>query len=231
MIDLMGLLFRPHPWHGLTLGPKSPETVIAYIECVPGEPIKYEVDKASGYIIVDRPHKFSSLCPTIYGYLPQTYCGERVAQRCMESTGRQGIIGDGDPIDVCILSSRQIGRGDLIANVRPIGGLRMIDGGEADDKIIAVLEGDAIMGSWQDISDIPKGQLDVIRHYFLTYKLGPDTKNAPVVIPEMYGRQEAYDMIIRSSDDYQEKYAHLKHEFARSILGGIKKELAMSLMG
>jgi len=230
MFDLMGLLFKPHPWHGLGLGPKAPETVTAYVECVPGEPIKYEVDKGSGYIMVDRPHKFSSLCPTIYGFLPQTYCGDRVAERCMQRTGLKNVKGDGDPIDVCVLSTRVISRGDLICRVRPIGGLRMIDDGEADDKIIAIIEGDPIMSSWKDISDIPPAQLDVIRHYFLTYKQGPDSKNKKVAIPEVYDRKEAYEMIERSSDDYQEDFASLRHQFAKSILGGIKKELALSLL-
>ena len=185
MLSLMGLLFKPHPWHGLTLGEDSPQTVSAYIECVPGEPVKYEVDKSSGFIKVDRPHKFSSVCPTIYGFLPQTYCGVRVAERCMERTGEKNIKGDADPIDICVLSSSAIGRGDVILRVRPIGGLRMIDGGEADDKILAVLEGDAIMKSWNDLEDIPSGQLDVIRHYFLTYKQGPDSVERSVSVPEV----------------------------------------------
>merc|ERR1712083_311087 len=86
MCKLMGLLYKPHPWHGLTCGVQSPEIVTAYIECVPGEGIKYEEDKNTGYLKVDRPHKFSSLCPTIYGFLPQTYCGEQVAERCMQKT-------------------------------------------------------------------------------------------------------------------------------------------------
>jgi inorganic pyrophosphatase len=229
MLSLMGLLFKPHPWHGLNLGPSSPDTVIAYIECVPGEGIKYEIDKATGYIIVDRPHKYSSLCPTIYGFLPQTYCGQRVAERCMERTGLKNIKGDGDPIDICVLSTRQLSRGDCILRARPIGGLRMIDGGEADDKIIAVIEGDSVMSDWKDVTDIPKAQLDVIRHYFLTYKQGPDMKEVPVTVPEVYGRTEACQMIARSSEDYHENFSHVKHEFARSILGGIKRELARTL--
>jgi inorganic pyrophosphatase len=230
MLSLMGLLFKPHPWHGLTLGSKAPETVIAYIECVPGENIKYEVDKATGYIVVDRPHKFSSLCPTIYGFLPQTYCGESVAARCMERTGLSNIKGDSDPIDICILSTRNINRGDVILRVRPIGGLRMIDGGEADDKIIAVIEGDPVMSAWQNICDVPKAQLDLIRHYFLTYKQGPDTSVRTVSVPEVYDRQEAYEMIRRSSNDYKATHANVKYEFAAAILAGIKRELAHSLL-
>merc|ERR1711871_128047 len=106
----------------------------------------------------------------------------------------------------------------------------MVDNGEADDKIIAVIEGDAVMNSWNDITDIPQAQLDVIRHYFLTYKQGPDQKNRVVEVPEVYGREEAYGMIERSSEDYQEKYATLKHQFAGNILKGLRKELAQSLL-
>jgi len=235
MFKLMGLLYKPHPWHGLDIGQESPEMVRTYVECVPGEGIKYEVDKASGYLKVDRPHKYSSLCPTIYGFLPQTYCGEQVAQRCMEKTGLKNIEGDSDPIDICVLSTRSINHGDLILNSRPIGGLRMIDGGEADDKIIAVIKGDPVMRDWEDIKDVPKPQLDLLRHYFLTYKQSPDSvggsKDPAVSIPEIYGREEAYEMIKRSEADYQKKYSKLKGEFAKSILGNIKKELAAAILG
>jgi len=235
MFKLMGLLYKPHPWHGLTIGQKAPEVVTAYVECVPGEGIKYEVDKDTGYLKVDRPHKYSSLCPTIYGFLPQTYCGAQVAERCMEKTGKTGIVGDHDPIDICVLSTREITHGDLILDCRPIGGLRMVDGGEADDKIIAVINGDPVMSEWKDITDVSKPLLDLIRHYFLTYKQNPDMvsseKKQIVEIPEIYGCQEAYEMIRRSEADYQTKYSTLKNEFANSIMTNLKVGLANALIG
>eukprot|EP00457_Paulinella_chromatophora_P013413 gb/GEZN01013709.1/.p1 GENE.gb/GEZN01013709.1/~~gb/GEZN01013709.1/.p1 ORF type:complete len:236 (+),score=23.03 gb/GEZN01013709.1/:247-954(+) len=231
MFRLMKMLYKPHPWHGVSIGDEAPERVIAYVECVPGEGIKYEVDKDTGYLKVDRPHKFSSLCPTIYGFLPQTICGTRVAERCMEHVKQTGLNGDGDPIDICILSTRAITHGDLLVKCRPIGGLRMIDGGEADDKIVAVLFGDAIMDAWKDIKDMPKAQLDVLVHYFLTYKQSPTEVTKTVTIPEVYGREEAYEMIGRSQADYNEKFSGLKRDFAQSILVGLKKELASSLLG
>eukprot|EP00808_Paulinella_micropora_P032127 g46682.t1 len=231
MFQLMKMLYKPHPWHGVSLGKDVPAMVTAYVECVPGEGIKYEVDKETGYLKVDRPHKFSSLCPTIYGFLPQTYCGELVAERCMEKTQETGIAGDGDPIDVCILSTRAITHGDLLVKCRPIGGLRMIDGGEADDKIIAVVNGDAIMAKWETIKDVPQPQLDVIMHYFLSYKQSPTETTKTVRIPEVYGRDEAYEMIGRSQADYQAKFSSVKHDFANGILQGLKKELASSLLG
>lgn len=230
MFKLMGLLYKPHPWHGLTLGEGSPEVVTAYIECQPGEGIKYEIDKGTGYMKVDRPHKFSSMCPTIYGFLPQTYCGDRVAKRCMEKTGLTGVTGDKDPIDICVLSTRAINRGDIILSCRPIGGLRMIDDGEADDKIIAVVNGDAAMSQYNDIKDIPGPMLDLMLHYFLTYKQSPNSKKKSVSIPEIYGREEALEMVRLSHEDYNDKFSGLKADFAKSILGGLKRELASSLL-
>jgi inorganic pyrophosphatase len=73
------MLYRSHPWHGLSLGEKAPEIVQCYIEMVPTDTVKYELDKETGILKVDRSQKFSSLCPSLYGFLPQTYCGSSVA--------------------------------------------------------------------------------------------------------------------------------------------------------
>ena len=84
------------------------------------------------------------MCPTLYGFIPQTYCGKEVAARCAEKTGATGIQGDGDPMDICVLTEKAFAHGSLFVRAKPIGGLRMIDGEQADDKIIAVLEKDAL---------------------------------------------------------------------------------------
>jgi len=237
MFKLMGLLYKPHPWHGLTLGDKSPSVVTAYVECVPGEGVKYEVDKPTGFLKVDRPHKYSSLCPAIYGFLPQTYCDTQVAARCMERTNLKNIVGDQDPLDICVLTAWSVTHGDLILECRPIGGFRMIDGGEADDKIIAVIVGDPVMSHWNDISDVPKPQLDLLLHYFLTYKQSPDSvaekkseTQPSVSIPKVYGREEAYKTIQLSQADYQAKYSQLKNEFAKSIMFSLRQGLAQALL-
>jgi inorganic pyrophosphatase len=230
MFELMGLLFKPHPWHGVTIGDRSPQVVQTYVECVPGDGIKFEVDKSTGFLMVDRPHKFSSLCPTVYGFLPQTYCGKHVAERCMERTGKTDIVGDGDPIDICVLSTRAVTHGDCLLKARPIGGLRMIDGGEADDKIISIIEGDAVMSEWNDISDMTPAVLDLIRHYFFTYKQSPDSTKSVVEIAETYGREEAYEMIKRSSMDYNEKFSSLKQDFSSAVFNQLKLDLAKSLI-
>jgi len=95
---------------------------------------------------VDRPQRLSSLCPTLYGFIPQTYCGKEVAALCAERTGVNDIQGDGDPMDICVLTEKAFAHGGLFVHAQPIGGLRMIDGEQADDKIIAVLESDLAYG-------------------------------------------------------------------------------------
>lgn len=83
----------------------------------------------------------------MYGLIPQTFCAENVAAYCDEKTGRKGIVGDGDPLDICVLAEKTITMGGITLEAIPIGGLRMLDGDEADDKIIAVMKGDAIYGT------------------------------------------------------------------------------------
>ena len=140
---LMGLRYKSHPWHGLEVGDDAPEVVTAFIEMVPTDTVKYELDKVSGYIKIDRPQKYSNVVPALYGFIPQSYCGGLVAEYAMQQTQRTDIQGDCDPLDICVLTERTISHGDIIARVRPIGGFRMLDGNEADDKIIAVLKHDA----------------------------------------------------------------------------------------
>jgi len=104
--DLAGLRYTSHPWHGISIGESAPEIVTCFIEVIPGDTVKYELDKDSGYLKVDRPQKFSSLVPALYGFIPQTYCEHRIAAYCQEKTGRIGIVGDGDPLDVLVLTER-----------------------------------------------------------------------------------------------------------------------------
>jgi inorganic pyrophosphatase len=211
--NLFHRLFRAHPWHGVHIGDDCPETITAYIEIVPSDTVKYELDKSTGHMKVDRPQKFSNVYPTLYGLIPQTYCGERIAEFCMEKSSKQGIVGDGDPLDICVLSEKFIPHGDILLQVRPIGGLRMIDGNEADDKIIAVARGDAIYGHMKDIYECPPSQVDRLKHYFLTYKDAPGARKRETDITHVYGRDEAYEVIERSLDDYEEKYGDLKGQF------------------
>ena len=133
-------LFKPHPWHGINIGDNAPNIVTAYIEMVPNDTIKYEIDKVSGYRKIDRPQKFSNIVPALYGFVAQTYCDENIKEFAKKQSKLNVIKGDGDPLDICVLTERNITSGDIILEAIPIGGFRMIDKGEADDKIIAVLK-------------------------------------------------------------------------------------------
>lgn len=204
--ELLGVLFQAHPWHGVPPGLDATDTLNAYIEIVPTDAVKYELDKPSGHLRVDRPQRFSSLCPTLYGFIPQTYCGNRVGQLCSERTGLKDIKGDGDPMDICVLTEKAFTHGDFFVRARPIGGLRMIDGLEADDKIISVLESDVAYGHIKELSETPKGLVDRIKHYFLSYKQLPEEAPRRVEITDAYGRDEALEVIKRSLEDYRERY-------------------------
>lgn len=204
--ELLAKLFQAHPWHGVPPGTDAPAIVNAFIEIVPTDAVKYELDKPSGRLRVDRPQRFSSMCPTPYGFIPQTFCGESVAARCESRTSRNGIRGDGDPLDICVLTERPASHGDFFVRAVPIGGLRMIDGNEADDKMIAVLESDVTYGHLRDIADAPTGLIDRLRHYFLSYKQLPQEGERRVEIAEIYDRGEALAVIQSSVEDYRRKY-------------------------
>ena len=208
-------VFRAHPWHGIPIGPKSPDVINAYIEILPTDTVKYELDKVTGLLNIDRPQRFSSVCPELYGLVPQTYCGERVAEFCREKTGRDTIQGDADPLDICVLTEKHIAHTDIFMRVRPIGGLRMIDGNEADDKIVAILDDDPSYGYWTDISQCPGMVIERLRHYFLTYKQAPDAVRRVCEITHVYGAEEAKEVIRRSQEDYHEHYGDIAEVLRR----------------
>jgi inorganic pyrophosphatase len=199
-------MFQAHPWHGVAAGDKAPETVSVYIEIVPTDAVKYELDKQSGHLRVDRPQRFSSMCPSLYGFIPQTFCGDHVADLCAERTGRTGIKGDADPMDICVLTEKTFAQGNFFVQANPIGGLRMIDGEQADDKIISVLEADLAYGHVKDIADCPNALVDRLKHYFLSYKQFPGEAPRRVEIVDVYDRKEALDVITRSLSDYQKQF-------------------------
>jgi inorganic pyrophosphatase len=213
---LLNVLYTPHPWHGIAPGDDAPNICNCFIEVVPADTVKYEIDKITGYLKVDRPQRYSNICPALYGFLPQSYCGNSVAEYSMQKTGRH-LEGDGDPLDVCVLTDRPIQHGNLLVDCIPIGGFRMLDHGEVDDKIIAVLKSDATYGSWKDITDAPDVVLDRLRHYFLTYKLHPGATNSECEITHTYGRAEAHEVIRRSFADYQERFGNLEEMLTAAL--------------
>lgn len=220
--ELVGLRYRSHPWHGVFIGDDAPRTVTCYIECVPTDTVKYEVDKISGYLKVDRPQKFSNVIPALYGFIPQTYCADKVAELCNEKNWRTDIVGDGDPIDICVLTEKHIPHGDLLVQAIPIGGFRMIDGNEADDKIIAVLKQDEIYKNFKDISDCPVAFIERLRHYFLTYKDMPGHARR-CEITHTYGRGEAHEVIKRSQVDYLAKFGKLENRLSIAAFEAVEQ--------
>ena len=201
---------KAHPWHGIPMGEKAPQEVTVFIEIVPRDTVKYEVDKETGYLKIDRPQQYSNVVPANYGFIPQTYCAERIANLAREnSEGFEISKGDGDPLDILVLSEHHIPRGDIILKARPIGGFCLIDGGEADDKIIATLIGDKVYENYTDLEKLPEGIVNRLQHYFLTYKQLPsEPKKCEIAFS--YGREQSYDVIKAAIADYHDLLAMLK---------------------
>jgi len=193
-------LFRPHPWHGIDVGEDAPKVVNAYIEITPFDLMKYEVDKASGYLRIDRPQRTSSQPPALYGFIPRTYCGAGVAK--LSRTAKRG---DGDPLDICVLSERPVARNEIIVRARVIGGLQLNDKGEADDKIVAVLQGDYVWGTAKDLHEVPEVHIERLQHYFMTYKMVPGSRN-PLRIDRVYGHAHAMKVIKTAMKDYTDNF-------------------------
>jgi inorganic pyrophosphatase len=192
--------WRPHPWHGLEIGDDSPHIVNAYIEITPFDVIKYEIDKASGYLRVDRPQRTTSQPPALYGFIPRTYCGARIARLAPGSER-----GDGDPLDICVISERPIERSEVLLRARVVGGIKLLDRGEADDKIIGVLEGDYVWDHVKDISQLAPVLVERLEHYFSTYKMVPGEPNK-MKISGKYGFSHAAEVIEAAREDYLESF-------------------------
>lgn len=194
-------LSRPHPWHGLDVGPNPPSVVYAFVEITPFDLVKYELDKDTGYLMVDRPQDTSSLPPALYGIIPQTYCGDGVAA-LMQGADQ----GDHDPLDIVVLSERSISRGDVLLRAHVVGGIPTLDHGHADDKIVAVLEDDALWGGITDISELPQGLITRLQHYFASYKTQPN-ELSEVVVGNLYNATHAKKVITTAMGDYQKTFS------------------------
>jgi inorganic pyrophosphatase len=201
-------LYRSHPWHGISLDGAAPALVPCYLEMVPTDSVKYELDKESGLLKLDRPQLYSNTCPAPYGFIPRTYCGQRIGQYAAQQTGRPALVGDGDPLDICIISERPILRGDILVMARPIGGLRALDRTQVDDKIIAVLARDPVYGQIETLKECPANLIDRLHHYFLTYKDIPGENEPQMEITGTYERDEAHEVVRLACLDYQELIQH-----------------------
>lgn len=198
-------LMQAHPWHGFSPGDHCPQEVLAYIEIVPLDQVKYEIHKPSGLMMIDRVQRYSSYCPTLYGFIPRTYCDDEIAAHAQKVTP-DVEKGDGDPLDICVITEATVNRSSILVQAKPIGGFCLIDHGEADDKIIAVLSDDPVFGGLDSIDDLPAPYLERIKHYFLSYKTMPG-EEAKTSISHVYDRDEAYEVINASRNDYRRCYS------------------------
>ncbi|MFW6084091.1 MAG: inorganic pyrophosphatase [Gemmatimonadota bacterium] len=192
--------WRPHPWHGLDPGPDPPSELQVFIEITPFDLVKYEVDKETGYLRVDRAQRTSSLPPALYGFIPRTYAGKRVAELMPDVEG-----GDLDPLDICVLSERPISRAEVLVGAKVVGGIPMVDGGLADDKILGILRDDPVFGDIRELDDVPEVLIGRLIHYFKTYKLRPESAES-VLVGAPYDRAHAEAVVAASLEDYREKF-------------------------
>jgi inorganic pyrophosphatase len=219
---LLDLLYTAHPWHGLTAGDQAPAVVTAYIELVPADTVKYEIEKHSGLLKLDRPQRYSSFSPEPYGFVPRTLSDTRVAAIAAAAVGRTGLRGDQDPLDVCVLTERALNHGGIVVRARPIGGLRVFDGTEVDDKIIAVLESDPTYDGWTDLADCPRMLVDRIQHYFLTYKDMPGAAARRTELAGVYDAATARAVIAASQEDYRARFGNLDAQLAEAMGPGAR---------
>lgn len=175
-----------HPWHGASHGPKAPATVNALIEIPQGSRSKYEVDKETGLLKLDRVIYSSFQYPVNYGFIPQTL----------------GL--DNDPLDILVLCSQSIHSLCLVeANV--IGNMQMIDSGQEDDKIIAVAAKDPSVNHYKRIEELPQHFLLELKNFFEQYKV---LENKKVEIDTFQDQSIAYKIIRDSIALYKEHYPH-----------------------
>jgi inorganic pyrophosphatase len=174
-----------HPWHGATYGTKVPQIVNAMIEIPQGSRTKYEIDKETGLLKLDRVIYSSFHYPVNYGFIPQTL----------------GM--DNDPLDILVLCSQPI-QPLCLVQATVIGNMQMIDSGEEDDKIIAVATKDPSVNHYTDIDDLPPHFINELRNYFEQYKV---LENKEVKIDAFQSKEEAYGIITQAIEFYKQKFA------------------------
>lgn len=194
------LQWRPHPWHGIETGPRPPSLITVFVEITPFDHIKYELDKHSGILKIDRPQYTSSRPPTVYGCIPRTLSGAQVATLMTGATD-----GDGDPLDVCVVSSHPINQSQVILTARVVGGIPMLDDNAADDKIVGVLVGDAAWSAVADIDQLPHAIVEQLVHYFSSYKRIRNPTHS-YSIGAVYGHEHAEAVVAAAMRDYVDSY-------------------------
>lgn len=168
-------------WHDIAADKIKPEDFYAVIEITKGSKNKYELDKATGLMVLDRILYTSTHYPANYGFIPRTYAEDK------------------DPLDVLVLCSEQINQQTLV-RCYPIGVISMIDSGATDDKIIAIPFNDPMYNTYKNIDELPTHIYEEMRHFFSVYKSLEGKKTA---VDEAKGRDEAIKIIEHSLEDYK----------------------------
>ena len=172
-----------HPWHGAHYGDKAPQVVNGLIEIPQGSRAKYEIDKNTGLLKLDRVIYSSFHYPVNYGFIPQT------------------LGQDGDPLDILVMCSESI-QPLCLVEATVIGNMQMIDNGEMDDKIIAVATKDPGVNYLTDVNDLPRHFIAVLKNYFEQYKA---LENKKVEIDEFQDKEAAYKIIMQAIGFYKTK--------------------------
>jgi len=177
-------MFVLHPWHGADYGDKAPQLVKAVIEIPQGSHTKYEVDKNTGLLKLDRIIYSSFHYPVNYGFIPQT------------------LGQDNDPLDILVMCSESI-QPLCLVEATVIGNMQMIDNGEIDDKIIAVATNDPGINFYSDVDQLPRHFIAVLRNFFEQYKV---LENKKVEIDEFQDKEAAYKVISEAINLYKTRF-------------------------